>query len=178
LEDIASEISRLDRLVSDLLVVSGRRSGPHTDVDLGELVNKRIALLAPWAKERGVIVAQEGSARASIDADALARAIDNLLRNAIEASKQGDRVDALVSTDSDLAKIQVVDRGEGVMQERATELFEPFFTTKPEGTGLGLALARAVATAHGGTLSYAREDDATKFTIALNTKVPTETAKG
>lgn len=168
LEDIASEISRLDRLVSDLLVVSGRRAGPRVETQLNALVEKRVALLAPWADEKKITITQSGKAKASVDTDSFARVIDNLLRNAIEASKQGEFVDVHISGESGNTRIDVVDHGEGVSEKRASELFEPFFTTKPDGTGLGLALARAVVAAHGGTLTYTREDAATKFTIALS----------
>jgi signal transduction histidine kinase len=171
LDDIASEIARLDRLVSDLLVVAGRRAGPRVALDVGELVARRIALLQPWAKERGITLSSEGSAKAGVDSDALSRALDNLLRNAVEASPSGDRVDVQVRETDDGASIRVVDRGAGVPADRATELFEPFFTTKPDGTGLGLALARAVASAHEGTLTYAREDDRTVLTLTVSAAV-------
>jgi signal transduction histidine kinase len=168
LEDIASEISRLDRLVSDLLIVAGRRAGPHDDVDVGALVEKRVALLAPWAADKGVTCRCDGSARAPVDADAIARAVDNLLRNAVEASPSGAVVEAHVARDGKRVRIDVVDHGRGVPPDRAAELFEPFFTTKPDGTGLGLALARAVAAAHDGTLTYARDADATRFCLTLD----------
>jgi signal transduction histidine kinase len=167
LEDIASEIARLDRLVSDLLFVAGRRSGPQEELDLAELVARRVALLAPWAREKGVTLACEGSARAQADADAVARAVDNLLRNAVEASPAGAAVGVHVTANGKGALVSVEDRGPGVPAERVAELFEPFFTTKPDGTGLGLALARAVAAAHGGKLAYAREGGTTRFTLGL-----------
>ncbi|HEX3769207.1 MAG TPA: HAMP domain-containing sensor histidine kinase [Polyangiaceae bacterium] len=167
LEDIASEIGRLDRLVSDLLVVAGRRAGPRTEVDVGQLVEKRAALLSPWAAERGVEVSAEGASVARVDADAIARAVDNMLRNGVEASPSGTRVDARVSGAEGRVRIEVSDHGPGVPADRAAELFEPFFTTKPDGTGLGLALARAVAAAHGGDLTYAREGGVTRFVLEL-----------
>jgi signal transduction histidine kinase len=169
LDDIASEIGRLDRLVSDLLVVAGRRPGPQAEVDLGELVARRMALLAPWAAEKRVAVELEGTALARVDSDAIARAIDNHLRKAVEASASGARVDVHVDAHDGEARVTVVDHGAGVPSSRAGELFEPFFTTKPSGTGLGLALARAVATAHAGTLTYARDGDATRFILTVST---------
>jgi signal transduction histidine kinase len=171
LEDIASEIGRLDRLVSDLLFVGGRRSEARQDLDVGELTARRVALLAPWAKEKGVTLVSEGSARASVDADAVSRGVDNLLRNAVDASRAGDRVAVRVTSRASEARVDVEDRGPGVPPGREAELFEPFFTTKPDGTGLGLALAQAVARAHGGKLVYARDGDVTRFTLTLN---PTE----
>jgi signal transduction histidine kinase len=176
LDDIASEIARLDRLVSDLLVVSGRRVGPRVDLELGEIVTRRIALLAPWAKEKGVALASEGSARAPVDADSVSRALDNLLRNAVEASPTGGRVEVQVRGGKDDAHIVVTDRGPGVPADRATELFEPFFTTKPDGTGLGLPLARAVANAHDGTLTYGREQDRTVMTLTISASAPPPSA--
>jgi len=177
LSDIASEITRLDRLVSDLLVVAGRRSGPKADVDLGDLVGQRVRLLAPWAAEKGVAVSNLGAARAHVDADAIARVVDNLLRNAVEASPRGASVRVSVVPYAEGVELAVVDAGAGVPKEHVAELFEPFFTTKNEGTGLGLALARAVANAHDGTLTYAHEAEATCFTLRLPARVPPAAAE-
>jgi signal transduction histidine kinase len=107
----------------------------------------------------------------SADPDALTRAVDNLLRNAVEASPRGASVRArageTVQEGPASCFVQITDRGAGVPADRAAELFEPFFTTKADGTGLGLALARAVATAHKGTLTYMRDRDVTRFTLTL-----------
>ncbi len=153
----SSEIDRLDRLVADLLVVAGRAIGPKRTVDLGALVRARAEALAPWAHARGVTVVTSGGAPACVDADSMARAVDNLLRNAVEASPPGAEVEARVNAHGARAVVEVEDHGSGVPDARVAELFEPFFTTKPAGTGLGLALSRAIARAHEGDVTYARD---------------------
>jgi signal transduction histidine kinase len=162
-----SEIDRLDRLVADLLVVAGRKVGPKGRADLGELVRARAFALTPWAAERGVTLTGEGSGLAVADADALARAVDNLLRNAVEASPPGATVVARVELQDGTVVVRIEDHGPGVPSARTKELFEPFFTTKPSGTGLGLAISRAIARAHGGDVVYAREGELTSFALSV-----------
>ncbi len=169
LADISREVARLDRLVKDLLVVSGRREPTRADTDLGALARDRAVQLAPWAKERGVAIAVSGEAGAAVEAGAVARALDNLLRNAVEASPEGGAVEVEVAAAEGEARVAVSDAGAGVDEKRRAELFEPFFTTKPDGSGLGLALSRAVAVAHGGSLTYSRDDGRTRFTLTVRT---------
>jgi signal transduction histidine kinase len=164
----ASEIERLDRLVADLLIVAGRATGPKRFEDIGALVEGRIDALSPWAASLGICLRAEGSGAAAIDRDSVTRAIDNLVRNAVEASSPGGEVSVFVQEDDDAVNICVDDRGEGVEAVREAELFEPFFTTKPEGTGLGLALSRSIARAHGGELVYERTAGATRFALSLS----------
>jgi signal transduction histidine kinase len=61
----------------------------------------------------------------------------------------------------------VEDTGPGPPEAVRAALMEPFVTGKPEGIGLGLAVAKAVAEAHGGTLSWSRADGRTRFAISL-----------
>jgi signal transduction histidine kinase len=164
---VSSEITRLDRFVADLLVVAGRRKGPRARVPLGALARSRASVLAPWAAERGVSVEVSGDALAMIEEEAVARAVDNLVRNAVEASPTGKAVKVEVRESDEGPRITVIDEGAGVPEGREGELFEPFFTTKLDGTGLGLALSRAIASAQDGTIKYLRAKGRTCFEMSF-----------
>ncbi len=170
----SSEIARLDRLVADLLVVAGGASGPKTGASLGELARARSEALSPWARERGIEILVEGDAQADFEQDAVARAIDNLFRNAVEASPRGASVVVKVQCGGETghAEIDVEDVGTGVPAGRVSELFEPFFTTKADGSGLGLALSRSIAQSHGGDLVYLRAAERTHFVLTLGGPIP------
>ena len=170
-----SEIDRLDRLVADLLVITGRHVGDKRRTDVGALVHARADGLAPWAKERSVRIAVTGEGTAAVDLDAISRAIDNLLRNAVEASPANGVVRVQVARVEDRVTVDVEDEGVGVVNG-AAELFEPFFTTKPSGTGLGLAISRAIARGHGGDVVYRRHDRTTSFMLSFTVSDPS-TAK-
>jgi signal transduction histidine kinase len=130
-------------------------------------VQGRVGLLSPWAEERGVRIRVSGDAASELDVDAVSRAVDNLGRNAVEASPRDAAVDVEVDDAAGGARVRVLDRGAGVDGDRLHELFEPFFTTKPEGTGLGLALSRAIAAAHDGSLTYERSESVTAFELTF-----------
>ena len=176
LADVPDEIARLDRLVKDLLTVAGRRTGPRADVDLAELARRRVTGMQPFATQRGVAMTVSGSARASVDPDAIAQVLDNLLANATEASPRDREVRVAIAAEPGCAIIDVIDEGAGVPREREAELCEPFFTTKPEGVGLGLAVSRAIAAAHHGTLEYRRDGATTTFRLVIPTRASAEAA--
>jgi signal transduction histidine kinase len=99
--------------------------------------------------------------------DALRAALVNLALNAIDATgRDGTLRLSAVVTGPTLA-LAVEDDGPGPPESIRDSLHEPFVTGKPEGIGLGLAVATAVAEAHGGTLSWSRPGGWTRFVITL-----------
>ncbi len=167
LGDVGGEVMRLDRLVNDLLTVAGKRLGEQRDEDLGTLARRRVELLQPLAAAKQLDISVVGTAHSKVDSDAMSRLVDNLLKNAIEASPPGGTIRVDVASAADGITLQCRDHGDGVPSSRSDELFEPFFTTKPEGVGLGLALSRAIAVAHGGNLVYRRDGTSTVFELKL-----------
>lgn len=90
------------------------------------------------------------------DASLLARAFENLVRNAIDATAetQAARIEIEI-TDTPEPAVEVRDNGPGFAEKDASNLFLPFHTTKPHGIGMGLPLARKIFLLHGGTISIA-----------------------
>ncbi len=95
---------------------------------------------------------------ALLDQAQLEQALLNLLKNAHESGSAPDGVALQVRRVQDLLRIEVLDRGSGMSEAVLTNALVPFYSTKRSGTGLGLALAREIAEAHGGRILLSNRD--------------------
>jgi signal transduction histidine kinase len=161
------EVARLERVVSTLLLVSRREQVERATCDLGALIRERAEASRPAAWKRGVRIEVQGEGGALGHREYLVHIVDNLLRNAVEASPDGGRVCLALRHCGRELELSICDAGAGVPSEHVERLFEPFFTLKPDGTGLGLFLSRSLAEAQRGTVSYAREAARSYFKLTL-----------
>jgi len=107
--------------------------------------------------------------RVEADQILLKQALGNVIDNAVKAS-DGDQPLVVIdrSLEDDLVNIMIEDFGCGIHQDDLDKIFTPFFSSRPDGTGLGLALAKKIIDLHGGSLSVQSElDRGTRFTITL-----------
>ena len=86
---------------------------------------------------------------------------------ALQHARPGTAVTLTVAADADLLRLSVANRGEPVPAPVAAHLFEPFASGRSDGNGLGLALVREIARAHGGEVRYAHHDGVTSFLLEL-----------
>lgn len=161
------EIKRLNDLVSAFLGVAREAHGEPELFDVAQLADERLAALADLAASRNVRVVRRGSRGAFAERNVVLQILDNLLRNAVEASPSGEEVEILLSEDGQNTILEVLDRGEGVPPRLVENLFEPFVTSKPGGTGLGLWLSYTAATSRGHELIYHRASGVTRFSLTL-----------
>lgn len=156
------EIERLGRLVQGLLTLSradaGRLTLERQPVDLAELAASAIQGHAARAAARDVELRLEAGAPTAVegDADRLREVVDNLLDNALRVAPAGSSVVVSVNRSAGRCTLEVADRGPGLSAEEQEQVFEPFArgaAAGKEGAGLGLAIVRSVAEAHGGTIA-------------------------
>jgi signal transduction histidine kinase len=151
------------------------RTGPlrRERVALRSLVGEMAELLGPRCKHARIDLRwQPPDEEAPVvgDAGQLEQLLLNVVGNAIEAAGPGGWVEVVLGREGGAAPlvcIEVSDSGPGPSPEVAAKLFEPFVTGKPEGVGLGLAVARQVAEAHGGRITWRRDGVVTRFRIEL-----------
>jgi signal transduction histidine kinase len=169
LEVIESEIRRMQQVLQDYLSFSRplEKIRPQ-EVQLAAIVEDVVALLAGRAAAANVVFRARGDARVVADPLRIKEALLNLVANAVEASPPGSRVEVAIAQDGSSARLVVIDSGRGMAPDVLARIGTPFFTTREEGTGLGVALARATFVRHGGTLTYeSRPGEGTTATATL-----------
>ena len=151
------DVVRLDRLISDISQASRLEAEisrvRFARVDLGALARETIG------RTRGIEVEAEGEGWALGDSGRLRQVIANLVDNAVSFSPAGGRVRVAVEGRGPMTDVRVEDEGPGVPADQREAIFQRFYSARPEGerfgrhSGLGLAIARTIVEAHGGTVS-------------------------
>jgi len=178
------DVIRLDRLIGDISEAARTDAelarARFEPVDLGPLIEQiatswesrrekgdtRIAFARP-RKETAVVLGDPGR---------LARAIDNIIDNAVSFSPPGGLVEVAAARVHDTVRIRIDDEGPGVPEDAREAIFNRFHSVRPEDeqfgrhSGLGLAIARAIVEGHDGEIDVQDRDDApsgARFTITL-----------
>jgi two-component system, NtrC family, nitrogen regulation sensor histidine kinase NtrY len=153
---IATRAESLSRFMQAYARLARLPPPQKEEISLGELVRRVVGL----ETRLGVRLAEGGVISIRADSAQIEQLLINILHNAVDASLEtGGRVTAGWRKRGDCAEVFVRDEGPGIMNP--SNLFVPFFTTKPGGSGIGLALSRQIAEAHGGSLSLTNRTDRT-----------------
>ncbi len=104
----------------------------------------------------------------NLDPDLLARALGNLVANALDAMHGTGSLELRTDRSATAVTIAVEDSGPGLTEKQRSSLFSPYFTTKEGGTGLGLAIVQGIVSDHGGRVEVSGEPGrGTTFTLVL-----------
>lgn len=169
LEQAHQDIRTLDAMVEELFVLTRSESGVEVNKEVVRLKELLASLIHTenfeWAEEDRNITLQGEEADVYGNARLLARAIRNLIHNALRYSPERSQVDVSLARESKEAVLRVRDHGPGVPEEDLENIFLPFYRTDAArervsgGTGLGLSIVRRVAEEHQGSCVAANAAD-------------------
>lgn len=162
---LQQELERVDQLLGELLTFSRLDAGQvelqFLEVDLYELIEEIIAVNQLEADQKQLQVSLQGTTPClmQIEPKLLARAIENILRNAIKYSPHAAQIGFELSQTNTATQVRISDQGPGIPAECLQHIFEPFYrvsdsrNSQTGGTGLGLAIAAQVVRQHGGHIA-------------------------
>ena len=163
---LKDETERLDELAREFSEFGRLPEGPRAPIDVSELIESVLAATIP----QGMQVSTTAPKGITLTGhyEPLRRALQNLVRNAVQATDdRGIVINATQNETSRAVQISVSDFGHGVAESEREAIFQPYVTTKVGGTGLGLAIVKQVVEAHGGAVTVASQQVGATFTMYL-----------
>jgi len=178
---IRKESERLTALINNILdfsrIEAGRKEYDFRETDIAELVCNTLDAYRYQIEQQGFAFEQSIDSsipRVRVDREAIARALVNLVNNALKYSANEKFLGVKLYRVNDLLKLEVVDRGIGITRREQAKIFEKFYRTgdplvhDTKGSGLGLSLVRRITQAHGGEVQVeSTPGKGSKFTLSL-----------
>ena len=165
------QVARLDGILKGFLQAL-RPSRPNLMAgSVAEPLTSCLASLKNQFEDRAISVTvdiQTALPQIALDRDQLEQVFFTLIKNALEAVKDGGKIALEIGADDNDVVTTITDSGAGIPAEQLVHLFEPYRTTKEHGTGLGLMISQRIVRDHGGTISVESEPGrGTTFTVRL-----------
>lgn len=176
LTELRGEIERLSNFTGDLMTFSKGIKPRPARLELNELASKISLLFEVKATEENVqleVLPAPEPVWVSADPQLLRVALSNLINNAFDAlsarkdERERGHIELGVETGAGVAHLLVADNADGIPEHVRSRLFEPFQSGKANGVGIGLALGKRIALAHGGDLELASSALGAKFRLSL-----------
>jgi two-component system sensor histidine kinase HydH len=180
-ETMVSEVDRINTVVTDLLTFARPMESELVPTDVTELIEHTVRLIQADAQTRNINVQIRISdlSKIPLDANQMTQAILNLLLNALQAVRNGGRIEvgAELNTSDSLLKIWVEDDGSGISADQKKKIFDPFFTTREKGTGLGLAIVHKIVENHRGEINLESPPVGKKQGTRIALSIPAESPR-
>jgi signal transduction histidine kinase len=173
LEIIGKEAMRARDTTQRLLAFARPESGRREPVWIARECREVATMLDHSAAKQGVLLNLDNINYDLVvlgDGSDLRQVLFNLIKNALDESPVGGRIDVAMHLAEDQVHVTVSDQGKGIDPSLGDRIFEPFVTTKEpgQGTGLGLAISHRIVTDHGGSLrAENREGSGARFVLSL-----------
>jgi signal transduction histidine kinase len=167
-DDIAGEVARLNRIVTDVLDFARPVTFTLAPADVNDICRDAAKAAAAAGGPAIALRLDERLPAVRTDAERLRQTLINLLENARQAVSEGGAIELSTRAEPDGIALAVRDTGHGVPREALPHIFEPYFTTKRTGTGVGLAVAKNIIEGLGGAITAeSGEGGGTVITIHL-----------
>ncbi|MDD2539639.1 MAG: ATP-binding protein [Desulfuromonadaceae bacterium] len=172
-DTIVSEVSRLEKMLAEILAFSRKPTICFCVCDLEEIIQECLASCAATFEDHNIKITFSSEAhpwKVSGDAHQLKQVFLNLILNACDAMPDGGELLLtleMTSLGKEMVIATVEDTGGGIPEHMFQQIFNPFFTTKHHGTGLGLAIANRIILNHFGSIEAHNSEQGAVFKITL-----------
>lgn len=172
-DTIVSEVSRLEKMLTEILSFSRKPTICFSRCDLLEILQDSISSCTTTLEDSNITLSaqlKEGTWPLSGDPHQLKQVFLNLMLNACDAMPNGGHLDIVLDhapLDKKTAVVSIQDTGGGIPKENLPRIFSPFFTTKHHGTGLGLAIANRITINHYGSVEVENSENGALFKVTL-----------
>jgi signal transduction histidine kinase len=187
---IRKESERLTALINNILdfsrIEAGRKEYEFRETDIAELVRNTLDSYRYQIEQQGFAFEESIDTDlppVRVDREAIARALVNLVNNALKYSAEEKFLGVKLYRENGLLKLEVADRGIGIARRDQTRIFEKFYRTgdplvhNTKGSGLGLSLVRHISQAHGGEIAVeSTPGKGSKFVLSLPVSAPQQAA--